>query len=299
MFYTEARIDRLADRRADADFIATCLADPATLLLPVWRGQNLIDESGNGPCAGVMTAEEAGNLLANGAALAFLGQAEQRSYFALDISATESPETLAPIAGRGVFRNLRDVGPAMSQAEGALLAFGRGLFAWHETHKFCPRCGAPSEPRDAGHRRECTSCGAAQYPRVDPAVIMLVRRGDRCLLGHNKRRPANWFSCFAGFVEVGESLEEAVAREVAEESGLLATAVKYFASQPWPFPSSLMLGYFADCPEGEPRPDMTEIVETRWFTRDDIRDIDRLGIRLPPPDSMARRLIATWLEGAD
>ena len=299
MFYTEAQIDRMAEKRADADFIAERLADPTTILLPVWRGQNLIDESGATPTAGGLTVAEAGDLLTTGAEVVFLGQGTDQAYFAVDLSSHEEPGEISAFAERGTFRNLRDVGAAMSQSDGALLAFGRGIFAWHETHGFCPRCGSASKSRDGGHRRQCTTCKASQYPRVDPAVIMLVRRGDRCLLGHNKRRPAKWFSCFAGFVEIGETLEEAVAREVEEEAGVKTTAVKYFASQPWPFPSSLMLGYFADCPEGDPKPDMEEIVETRWFTKDEIRNIGSTEYRLPPPDSMARQLMAAWIEGRD
>ena len=299
MFYTEAEIDRLAEKRADPEFVAAQLSDRKSVLLPVWRGQNLIVEKDNSPVAGGLTVDEAGDLMANQDAFVMLGQAGDRTYFAVDVSSYDEPGDIPELSGRGTFRNLRDVGSAMSQSEGAMLAFGRGIFAWHETHGFCSRCGAPSKPRDAGHRRKCTNCGASHYPRVDPAVIMLVRRGERCLLGHNKRRPSKWFSCFAGFVEIGETLEEAVAREVEEEAGVKVTSVKYFASQPWPFPSSLMLGYFADSPEGDPTPDMEEIVETRWFTKDEVRNIEDTAYRLPPPDSMARQLMAAWVEGRD
>ena len=299
MFYTESQIDRLAEKRSDKEFVDGRLFNPDTILLPIWRGQNLIDETDKVPAPAGVTVADAGELMNAKDSFVLLGESGGRTYFAVDLSSYDEPGKIQELSDRGIFRNLRDVGSAMSQSDGALLAFGRGIFAWHETHGFCPRCGGLSKPRDAGHRRQCTICEASQYPRVDPAVIMLVRRGDRCLLGHNKRRPAKWFSCFAGFVEIGETLEEAVAREVEEEAGIKVSAVKYFSSQPWPFPSSLMLGYFADSQEGDPSPDMKEIVETRWFTKGEIRNIEGSPYRLPPPDSMAHQLMAAWIDGRD
>jgi NAD+ diphosphatase len=296
VFYTGVTLDRLAERRSDSEFIARRLDDPSTRFLPVWRGRNLISSTHDIPDPGFITAEVAADLLVDTETPVLLGTAEGRTYFALDLSRLEDPTALPALAGRGRFENLRDLAGDLSQDDSALLAFARGMLLWHESHGFCPNCGGPTRHRSAGHSRKCDACGKAQYPRIDPAVIMLVRRGDLCLLGHNQKRPARWFSCLAGFVETGESLEEAVAREVLEEAGLVTTEVSYFASQPWPFPSSLMLGFYAECPEGKSVPDMEEIVETRWFTLDDMRDHEKIGIRLPPPDSMARRLIANWIK---
>ena len=167
------------------EFIAARLSDPDTVLLPVWRGRNLVDESGDTPRAGGFSVAEGGMLLEEGGGTVFHGDADGRAYIAVDVSSHEEPSEVAHFAEFGEFRNLRDVGAAMSQAEGALLAFGRGVFAWHETHGFCSRCGGKTEICDGGHRRKCTNCGASHYPRVAPAVIMLVRSGDKVLLGHN------------------------------------------------------------------------------------------------------------------
>ena len=294
MIYTQAGLDRLVERRADADYVRTLLTEPGTRLYPLWRGQNLIDESGPRPAW--LPVSEAAPLLGQAELVILLGEQGGIAHFAIDLSHLDDPAGGAVLADRGVFRNLRDVGPEMNQADGARLAFARGVAAWHESHGYCPRCGGPSEPADAGHKRRCTACGRSQYPRVDPAVIMLASRDDRVLLAHNRRRPSRYFSCVAGYVEIGESLEEAVAREVKEEVGLDVLGVRYFASQPWPFPSSLMLGFFAEAGPGEPVPDGDEIVETVWLTADDLRRVDSLGIHLPLPDSMARRLIARWIE---
>ena len=139
MFYTESLIDRMSEKRSDADFIAAQLANPETVLLPVWRGQNLIDEAANSPQVGGLTIAEAGSLLDDGPDLVFLGKTEERAYFAVDVSSYDEPVGVPELTERGHFRNLRDVGSAMSQSDGAMLAFGRGIFAWHETHGFCPR----------------------------------------------------------------------------------------------------------------------------------------------------------------
>ena len=208
MFYTDSKIERFGEKRSDPKFISKRLAHPETVLLPVWKGQNLIQNFGDSLRAGSLTVAEANGLLSKYKTLVFLGEINRQTYFALDLSLCKNPESLQELSGRGKFRNLRDVGSEISQCEGALLAFGRGMFAWHEASGFCSRCGSLNQICDGGHRRQCVSCNISQYPRINPAVIMLICRGDKCLLGHNSRRPAKWFSCLAGFVEIGESLEE-------------------------------------------------------------------------------------------
>jgi NAD+ diphosphatase len=187
---------------------------------------------------------------------------------------------------------LRDLAPAVSQAQGGLLAHAVALLNWHRRHRFCSNCGAPSEVREAGHLRACPSCGAEHHPRTDPVVIMLVTDGDRALLGRQAYWPAGRYSALAGFVEPGESLEEAVAREVLEESGVRVGDVEYRSSQPWPFPSSLMLGFRATWKDGEPAVGDGELEDVRWFERDEIL---RGRPLLPPPLAIARRLIDEWL----
>ena len=299
MFYNKTTLDKLAERRTDNDFVLERLSDPSTVILPIWRGKSLVKNLVHSTLAEGLTPEEAGPLMSNTNEVVMLGELRGRTYFGLDVSRIDKPNRISEFSKRGEFQDLREVRSSIPPAEGKLLTFGCGIMNWHEAHTFCSRCGGQTQSKDAGHRRKCIKCKASHYPRLDPAVIMLVRRGDKCLLGHNKRRPAKWFSCFAGFVEVGETLEEAVAREVEEEAGVRVSTVKYFASQPWPFPSSLMLGYFADFLEGEPKPDMEEIIETRWFNRDEIQNLEKTIYRLPPADSMARQLITAWAEGRD
>ncbi len=176
-----------------------------------------------------------------------------------------------------------------------LLARARSLLHWHARHGFCAACGAASEPADGGLRRRCTACATDHFPRTDPVVILVVRRGDRFLLGRQPRFLPGVYSALAGFVEPGESLEAAARREIAEEAGIRVGAVRYLASQPWPFPSSLMIGMLADAESDEIRVDHDELEDARWFSRDELRAMlagdHPDGLRVPPPLAIAHHLV--------
>jgi NAD+ diphosphatase len=170
---------------------------------------------------------------------------------------------------------------------------------WHARHRFCGVCGAPTESVDAGHRRRCTrpDCAADHFPRTDPAIIVLVHAGDRCLLGRQARWTPGQYSTIAGFVEPGEALEDAVAREVREETGVLVHDVRYHSSQPWPFPASLMVGFTAAAATRDVHVDGTELEDARWFSRDDIRrGLASGALRLSSPASISYALIRDWME---
>ncbi len=192
------------------------------------------------------------------------------------------------------FQDLRQAAAIVEPEDGALLAYARAMMTWHQRHRFCGACGAPTESQQAGHLRRCTraECAAEIFPRTDPAVIMLVCDGDWCLLGRQARWPPGVYSALAGFVEPGESLEDAVAREVMEEAGVAIEGCEYHSSQPWPFPSSIMLGFWATARRGEVHVDGSELEEARWLHRDQVLAQE---VRLPPKLSIARRLIDDWL----
>ena len=215
--------------------------------------------------------------------------------FAVDISTAEDPLPLLP-PDMGEFADLRAVAGALSAQDAPVLAHARGLMHWRSRHRFCGVCGGACTPRSAGNVMLCSVCDTQHFPRTDPAVIMLVADEDRVLLGHSARFPnSTMYSTLAGFVEPGESLEEAVAREVFEEVGVRVTGVQYHSSQPWPFPASIMLGFYARAVTTEITIDENEIVDARWFTRDQLRNADRHGFSLPRLDSIARRLIEDWI----
>jgi NAD+ diphosphatase len=181
------------------------------------------------------------------------------------------------------------------------LAEAKAMLAWHARHRFCANCGAPTNAVEGGWKRECPACKAEHFPRTDPVVIMLAVKGDHCLLGRSARFASAMWSCLAGFVEPGENIEEAVRREVHEEAGIVCGRVAYFASQPWPFPMSLMIGAHAEALTTDIKVDRAELEGARWFERDEValmllrRHPDGLGT--PPPVAIAHHIIRAWVEG--
>ena len=213
-----------------------------------------------------------------------------------------SPTTWAtPSRRSGRPAGLREAATELPAEEAALAGYAGSLLAWHRRHRFCANCGTATEQRDGGHERHCPACDAHHFPRTDPVVIVRVTDAEgRLLLGRQARWADGRFSLLAGYVEPGETLEEAVRREVLEESGVALGEVSYLASQPWPFPSSLMLGFSAVATGGEPAPGDGELAEVRWFEREEVERAARGEgeLALSPPYSIARRLIDAWLAGA-
>lgn len=282
-------LDRVDARRKDVAWVEAALADDTAVFAPLWRGRNLV----GGERASLSAACLPAALVRDGLASspwALLGTRAGQTLFTIDCSHLDTP----PTQPGARYEDLRRVGGLLPAADAAILAQARGLMHWRTRHRFCATCGAACTARDAGHVMVCGGCGAHHFPRTDPAVIMLVTHQDRALLGHPTRfRDMRLFTTLAGFVEPGESLEEAVAREVWEEAGIRVGNVRYESSQPWPFPSSIMLGFTAEAEDDAITADPAELVEARWFTRDALRQAD--GFVLPPDMSIARRLIDAWL----
>ncbi len=293
-FYAGGTLDRAAMRRKDAAWIASLLEDGRCRFVAVWRGRNLVvADTEKTPRAHFLAR---GDILALGGEPVLLGLVEGEAYFAVDLLGEDAPH----IAGEAVeFTDLRRVGPLLPRTEASLLAYARGIAYWHQRHRCCGVCGAPTRSEEGGHVRRCTdaACNTTHFPRTDPAVIMLVHDGERCLLGRKPGWPTGMHSTLAGFVEPGESLEEAVAREVFEETGIRVDEVVYHSSQPWPFPASLMLGFHARACSTAITVDGEEIEHAAWYERGFLRQHqDDDGLRLPRRDSIARRLVEDWLK---
>jgi NAD+ diphosphatase len=287
---TGSPLDRDGSRRTDETWIVTQLTAPETRFVLVWRGRTLMRVTGDGgTLAALLAPQDVAPLLERGI-WAFMGMLGDAAVFALDLSSIDDP----PIQEGAALLDLRRVGGSVEANDAALMAHARGIMHWRTRHRFCGVCGAACQPGSAGHVLLCGGCGTHHFPRTDPAVIMLVSRGDRALLGQPKAlRAMRVFTTLAGFVEPGESLEEAVAREVFEESGIRVARVRYHSSQPWPFPASIMLGFHADAVTEDIVVDTDELTDARWFTRDELRRPQ--GFILPPDFSIARRLIDEWL----
>jgi NAD+ diphosphatase len=293
---SHSNLDRASHRRADSQWVEAVRCAEQSFVAPVWRAKSLIESDGKASRAALIPSrlfdwESASDVT-------FLGLSGDTVYFAADISSIPEDAVAATFGDLGSFQELRIAGRALPNDEAALLAYAKGILWWNERHRFCGVCGSPTRSTDAGHRRICTNedCKVEQFPRSDPAIIVLVECEDRCLLARGARFPEGFHSVLAGFVEPGESLEDAVAREVFEECGVRVTDIVYNSSQPWPFPSSLMLGFRARALSPDLCIDMNEIVAADWYTRDWIRALDPEGpFKIPPSFSISGRLIRDWL----
>ena len=284
-------LDRMGPRRSDAAWLADRRADPASRVVIATRDGVLVDPDGTPATVAVSEVPDDAETVLLG-----VGH-DGAAVFAAD----PGPERGVALRPEASLVGLRDVAAMSALADANLLAHASGLLNWHRRHRFCANCGHATDSVEAGYVRSCPNCGAQHHPRTDPVVITLVTDGDRVLLGRNANWPERRFSCLAGFVEPGESLEEAVAREVGEEAGVTVSDVRYVSSQPWPFPASLMLGFEATYAGGDPHPHDRELQAVAWFTREDLRRAAAGDgeVSIPPPLAIARRLMDGWLRTAD
>lgn len=299
-------LDRAANTRREPEELDRLIGLPQSRFLPLWNLQALVTTEPEPrlawqPLAGLPA------FAGDDANLVFLGLEEGAPRFAAGTKGEEDPTAAGVLAGRGRFVETRRLASDIPAGEAAILAQSRALIDWHDRHGFCAACGSPTKPGEAGYLRVCRNetCRTQHFPRTDPVVIMLVAREDRCLLGRSKRFPTRKrYSALAGFVEPGESIEEAVRREVLEETGITVGPVTYHSSQPWPFPSSLMIGCIGEAESEEINIDPEELQDARWLTREEVRacfegpdhTASDGSLEIPPPDAIAHHLIKTWVE---
>ena len=278
-------LDRASQQRGDDAWLE--IQAGTGLFLPFWQNRPFVMQER----AGFLPLRQAWRGCCN----IFLGLDGEQALFAVDLPGEEEPQL-----GFGSFQDMRASAFVLPARDTAIAGQAKALLDWHRRHGFCPNCGAPTQMRDGGYRRLCPDCGAEHFPCTDPVVIMLPLLGDECLVGRNLRFPPGLFSAFAGFVEPGESMEEAVRRELREEVDLKVGAVHYHATQPWPFPSSLMLGCYAQALSRDFKIDGREIEAARWLTKEAARA--RLAhqiedeMKLPATIAIAHHLIRDWVE---
>ncbi|MEM7407527.1 MAG: NAD(+) diphosphatase [Pseudomonadota bacterium] len=291
-WFAGSGVPRLEQRRRDAGWITDCLRNPRTRIAPVWRNRNLLD----GDVAALPMLGQLSALTDHVQVFVLLGEIDGEAVFAADFDPAEGG-IAGQLADFGQLGDLREMAGRLDRTEAAWLAHARAMAFWHKTHQFCGSCGGRTVVSDAGHARVCEqpACARQHFPRTDPAVIVLVEHEDRCLLGRNTNWTDGLYSTLAGFVEPGESLEDTVRREIEEESGVIVGDVRYHSSQPWPFPASIMLGFFAEAVDPAITIDERELADARWFNREELVAETLAGnLRLPRGVSIARRLVDDW-----
>lgn len=304
-------LDRASDKRTDASWLAEKRKDPTSLIVPMWDLKPLIlpeINEGDGPDAGWLRPTDIDEAATTGLEI-FLGVKNGKAFFAAEIDKNAKPEAEGPLKGLGEFTELRGAAAILPSGDAAILAQAKAMIDWHARHGFCAVCGEPTQIAEAGYKRACPSCNAEHFPRTDPVVIMLATNGDKALLGRGPAWPDKMYSALAGFVEPGETIEEAVAREVFEETAVRVSEVTYHTTQPWPFPSSLMIGCHAVASSTEITIDGNELSDAQWFDKSDLADAvehaakgGRLpgpksaALWVPPPMAIAHQLVKAWVE---
>ena len=301
-------LNRAAHLRRDAATLRELLTRPDSRMLPLWRLKALVTVAPAPRLAWQPVDALADDPLAG--EVVFLGLDGEAGRFATGLDGEADPTeagTGPPLEGAGAFEEVRGLASRLPANETSIAAQARTLVGWHDRHRHCARCGTPTVLADGGYRRDCpdAACGARHFPRTDPVVIMMVVKGDKALLGRQSFWAPGMFSTLAGFVDPGETIEEAVRREVFEETGVRVGDVMYHSSQPWPFPSSLMIGCIGQAVSEDLNVDTREVEDAAWFTRDQVREGIRLArsgppedgvFHLPFPASIAHQLAAWWVD---
>ena len=310
IYYRELKLDRASELRGKRNWLEQQWQRRQCRVFVVNNNKSLMhwpERSAPSPQAIHFQRSEISPLIDNPEQVIFLGLDASGPLFAIDVSSHDD-DGLSQLAGAGEFIDIRDVGWLLQADQAAQLAYARGLAFWNRHNGFCGHCGSPTLTHDGGHTRRCSNqdCARQHFPRTDPAVIMLVEDlaepdRPRCLLARNSRFPSRMMSTLAGFVDPMESLEETVAREVMEECGIAVDQIRYQASQPWPFPASIMLGFRARALSREIKVDGVEIEEAYWFDAEQLRGFGEWGdddgeFCLPRQDSIARYLVESWLQ---
>jgi NAD+ diphosphatase len=297
--FTSVRLNREVELRDDAHWVTETLKKPDTRLVPLWRSRSLLERRSDGTMAiylspiGLIEPDHI-------QPPTLLGNDGERNYFAVSVTDRQKDVILAEFP-EARFADLRRASIDMAAKHAGILGYAKALHYWQHRHTFCGVCGSPNVLRSAGHRMVCSNeeCARESYPRIDPAIIVLVTHKEYCLLGRNAKWPPKQFSTLAGFVEPGESLEDAVVREVNEEVQLQLEHIRYVSSQPWPFPASAMCGFYAEAVDRN-NSTSDEVDEARWFTVQSLKQavVDN-EVRLSPPVSIAFRLLADWYRKND
>jgi len=301
-YYEDIALDRAHHLRIDDQWLTTKLRDETTHIIPVWQNKNLFlanRQSDYKPKAAILNGHEADIVFNNTNTLVFLGRKNNTIFCAADLNHLIDPHSIHLPKGSS-FEDLRHLATSIDPIEAGYLAYARAIIHWHQAHQYCGACGTATKSSRGGHERVCLNiqCGKSHFPRTDPAVIMLVTHptDEKCLLGHNKKFRGLLYSTIAGFVEPGEMLEQAVAREVFEETNINVVDVTYKASQPWPFPASIMVGFRARAITTKIVCYDKELTDAKWFSRPQVLEMAKSPEMLPPAHlSISRWLIDSWL----